>query len=81
MAKTIDFYFDFSSPYGYLAAQKIEALAAKHGRTVKWRASRLEIFEEDCGRRAVSVDELKAWMDAQYIDQLQIRMNRRLHGI
>jgi hypothetical protein len=41
----------------------------------------LEIFEEDCGRRAVSVDELKAWMDAQYIDQLQIRMNRRLHGI
>jgi len=33
----IDFYFDFSSPYGYLAAQKIEALAARHGRTVKWR--------------------------------------------
>ena len=33
----IDFYFDFSSPFGYLASQKIEALAAKHGRTVKWR--------------------------------------------
>lgn len=33
----IDFYFDFSSPYGYLAAQKIEALAAKHGRAVNWR--------------------------------------------
>ena len=31
----IDFYFDFSSPFGYLASQKIEALAAKHGRTVK----------------------------------------------
>jgi len=41
----------------------------------------LEIFEEDCGRRAVTVDELKAWMDAQYIDHLQIRMNRRLYGI
>jgi 2-hydroxychromene-2-carboxylate isomerase len=33
----IDFYFDFSSPFGYLASQKIEALASKHGRTVKWR--------------------------------------------
>ncbi len=33
----IDFYFDFTSPYGYLASHKIEALAAKHGRTVTWR--------------------------------------------
>jgi 2-hydroxychromene-2-carboxylate isomerase len=33
----IDFYFDFSSPFGYLASQKIETLVAKHGRTVKWR--------------------------------------------
>lgn len=37
MANPIDFYFDFSSPYGYLAAEKIEALAEKHGRAVNWR--------------------------------------------
>jgi 2-hydroxychromene-2-carboxylate isomerase len=37
MSKAIEFYFDFTSPYGYLAAQKIEALAAKHGRSVNWR--------------------------------------------
>jgi 2-hydroxychromene-2-carboxylate isomerase len=36
MATALDFYFDFSSPYGYLASQKIEALAQKHGRTVNW---------------------------------------------
>ncbi|MEO8676086.1 MAG: 2-hydroxychromene-2-carboxylate isomerase [Casimicrobiaceae bacterium] len=36
MSAPIDFYFDFSSPYGYLASQKIEALAAKHGREVDW---------------------------------------------
>ena len=36
MANPIDFYFDFSSPYGYLASEKIEALAAKHGRSVNW---------------------------------------------
>ena len=33
----LDFYYDFSSPYGYLAANKIGALAAKHGRSVNWR--------------------------------------------
>jgi 2-hydroxychromene-2-carboxylate isomerase len=37
MAKTIDFYFDFSSPYGYFASCKIDALAAKHAREVVWR--------------------------------------------
>lgn len=33
----IDFYFDFASPYGYFMSEKIDALAAKHGRTVIWR--------------------------------------------
>jgi 2-hydroxychromene-2-carboxylate isomerase len=37
MPQVIDFYFDFSSPYGYIASQKIDALAAKHGRTTTWR--------------------------------------------
>ena len=37
MKPPIDFYFDFSSPYGYLASHKIEALAAKYGRGVTWR--------------------------------------------
>lgn len=37
MPHPIDFYFDFSSPYGYLAAERIDALAAKHGRQVTWR--------------------------------------------
>ena len=37
MKAPIDFYFDFSSPYGYIAAEKIDALAAKHGRSVTWR--------------------------------------------
>jgi 2-hydroxychromene-2-carboxylate isomerase len=33
----IEFYFDFSSPYGYLAATRINALAAHHQRRVNWR--------------------------------------------
>lgn len=31
------FYFDFSSPYGFLAARKIDALAAEQGRQVTWK--------------------------------------------
>jgi 2-hydroxychromene-2-carboxylate isomerase len=34
----LDFYFDFSSPYSYIASEWIEALAARHGRTVNWKA-------------------------------------------
>jgi len=36
--QSIDFYFDFSSPYSYIASEWIEALAARHGRTVHWKA-------------------------------------------
>lgn len=33
----IEFWFDFSSPYSYLASELIDDLAAKYGRKVKWR--------------------------------------------
>lgn len=38
MTDAIDFYFDFTSPYGYIASQVIDDLAARHGRTVRWHA-------------------------------------------
>ncbi len=37
-SRSIDFYFDFSSPYSYVASEWIEALAARHARTVNWKA-------------------------------------------
>jgi 2-hydroxychromene-2-carboxylate isomerase len=36
MRDPIRFYFDFSSPYGYFAALKIDKLAADFGREVSW---------------------------------------------
>jgi 2-hydroxychromene-2-carboxylate isomerase len=36
--RSIDFWFDFSSPYSYIASEWIEATAARHGRTVRWHA-------------------------------------------
>ena len=37
MSDPIEFYFDFSSPYGYLASERIDEIAARHGRDVTWR--------------------------------------------
>ena len=37
MPAPIEFWFDFSSGYAYFAAQEIDALAERHGRTVLWR--------------------------------------------
>ena len=37
MTQPVDFYFDFSSPYGYMASTQIEALAGELGREVHWR--------------------------------------------
>ncbi len=37
MSTPIDFYFDFSSPYGYFASTQIDQLAAKYNREVVWR--------------------------------------------
>jgi 2-hydroxychromene-2-carboxylate isomerase len=37
MANPIQFYYDFASPYGYMGATMISALAEKHGRGVEWK--------------------------------------------
>jgi 2-hydroxychromene-2-carboxylate isomerase len=36
-AAPIDFYFEFSSPYGYIASQIVEDFERRVGRPVKWR--------------------------------------------
>jgi len=37
MSGMIDFYYEFASPYSYIAAQRLPALAAIVGRRVCWR--------------------------------------------
>ncbi|CUH88053.1 2-hydroxychromene-2-carboxylate isomerase [Phaeobacter sp. CECT 5382] len=37
MIKSLDFFFDFASPYGFLAARKLSALAENIGRDINWR--------------------------------------------
>lgn len=37
MANPIEFFYDFSSPYGYFTATRIGELGAKYGRKILWR--------------------------------------------
>jgi len=44
MQPPVQFFFDFSSPYGYFAAIRINELAAKYGRSVDWHPVLLGII-------------------------------------
>jgi len=46
----IEFYFDFSSPYGYLGAQRIDAIGAEFGRIVTWRPVLLGVIFKTTGQ-------------------------------
>src|SRR5215470_16185085 len=76
MAAPIDFYFDFSSPYGYLASEKIEALAAKHGRGVNWRPMMLGVVFKQTG----AVPLLQIPIKGEY-SRRDMERSARFHGI
>jgi 2-hydroxychromene-2-carboxylate isomerase len=59
VAQPIDFYFDFSSPYGYLASTQIDALAGKHGRAVTWRPFLLGAAFKTTGQRPLTEQPLR----------------------
>jgi hypothetical protein len=52
------------------------------GVDAKWQHARaqacLDLFEKDCGRRAATTSEVRAWASAQDREQLQFRVKRRL---
>jgi 2-hydroxychromene-2-carboxylate isomerase len=72
----IDFYFDFSSPYGYLAAQRIEALAAAHGCEVAWHPVLLGVIFKETG--AVPLTQVPIKGDYSRRDMVR---SARFHGI
>jgi 2-hydroxychromene-2-carboxylate isomerase len=58
-AAPIEFYFDFASPYGYLASTQIDALAARHGRCVAWRPFVIGAAFKVTGQRALTEQPLR----------------------
>ena len=72
----IEFYFDFSSPYGYIASHKIEALAAKHERAVNWHPVLLGAVFKITGGRPLPEQPLKG----EYAKR-DIERSARFHGV
>lgn len=68
MSSPIEFYFDFSSPYGYLGSQRIQAVADKHQRKVDWHPILLGAIFKVSGQAPLTTFPLKgdyAIMDFQ----------------
>jgi len=76
MAGPVLFHFDFSSPYGYLAAQRIDALAARHGRTVDWRPMLLGVAFRQTGMAPLTAVPLKGDYSTR-----DFARSARFHGV
>ena len=70
----IDFYFDFSSPYAYLATKDVDALASRHHRTVNWRPILLGIVFRTTGSKPLT----EIPMRGDYMRRDVVRSARRL---
>ncbi len=49
MSEPIEFFFDFSSPYGYIAGECIDEIAARYDRTVRWQPILLGVIFKTSG--------------------------------
>lgn len=76
MSKAVDFYFDFSSHYGYFAAHLVGPMAARHDREVNWRPIMLGAAMKRSGNTPLTSQPLKA----DYVLRDWARM-ARLHGL
>ncbi len=59
MPEPIEFYFDFASPYSYLAAFRIDDIAARHGREVAWKPMMLGVAFKKVGTAPLTAYPLK----------------------
>ncbi len=72
----IDFYFEFSSPYGYLAGHRIDDIAQTHGREVTWRPFLLGVVFAITGQSPLTSQPLRG--DYAMID---IKRSARALGV
>ncbi|MCB9686692.1 MAG: 2-hydroxychromene-2-carboxylate isomerase [Alphaproteobacteria bacterium] len=60
---SIDLYFDLSSPYSYMAATQLPAIAQRHGATIRWKPMVLMAVFDAAGNRMPASSPTKArWM-------------------
>jgi 2-hydroxychromene-2-carboxylate isomerase len=63
MKKKIEFYYDFGSPYSYLASTQIERICEKYEAELEWRPFLLGgVFKEAGNRSPLEVPNKEAYM-------------------
>ncbi|CAB1367305.1 2-hydroxychromene-2-carboxylate isomerase [Denitratisoma oestradiolicum] len=76
MKTPVEFFFDFSSPYGYLASELIDDLAAAHGRQVAWHPILLGAVFKTTGSQPLVHQPLKGGYAARDFPR-----SARFHGL
>jgi len=76
MAGAIDFYFDFSSPYGYLAAEMIEDIGQRCGRAVNWHPMLLGVVFKSTGGQPLTLAPMKG-----PYSELDMRRSAAFYGV
>ena len=63
MAKTVEFYFDFGSPYSYLAYRALPGIAATHGAQIVWRPMLLGgVFKASGNHSPIEIPAKSKWL-------------------
>ena len=75
--KTLDFYFEMGSPYAYVAAEKIDALAALYDFKVRWKPIFLGILFKQTGAAALTTAH--PWKSSYFMHDFG--RNARLNGV
>ncbi|MCR9222242.1 MAG: 2-hydroxychromene-2-carboxylate isomerase [Alphaproteobacteria bacterium] len=76
MTTPITFYYEFASPYAYLASERIEAIAERHGRAIVWKPFLLGIVFKSTGAGPLTQIPLKGNYAARDLPRAA-----RRHGI
>jgi 2-hydroxychromene-2-carboxylate isomerase len=69
MSRSIEFYFDFISPYSYLAHERVPELAARHGYTLDYRVADLAGLKQLAGNTAPRVTTMPLKLRYSRVDQ------------
>ena len=78
MTRTIDFYFDFPSPYAYLAHTQLPGIAAERGATITYHPFRILELMKIVGNRPTTIEcenkrryagaDLACWTERYKVD-------------
>lgn len=76
MSRKVEFYYDFSSPYTYIASERIEKICRDHGAELEWKPFLLGgVFKEIESKPAAEIDS-----KLQYIKKDTVE-SARFYGV